>query len=500
MPGGKAEKQSCREPGLPGIGAEVAELRGTGTSGAKTAGAGMTRQMKLGRDAAQIRRTLIEVVLTKKGRKERGIRMGQLNKFQKPFKSMSVISACLLASLTALAGCSSSNGSGTGEGGENATKEIHFVAAQYNDQTEPFLRNLVSEFESENPGIKVKLEVVGWDMIEQKVNTMVTTHQTPDILNLHQFISFQQDDLLLPLDELLSPELKGKFYDSLYNVGVMEDDVYALPFAATIRALFYNKDLFEQAGITEPPTTWEELIDTASKIKETTGVDGFGVPMTTFEGQAYFSYFAWGNGGDWKKDGEWVLNSPENVEAVQFLADLVHEHKVTNPEPTAINRDELHKIFGAGRLGMMISPNYLTAILESEAPDLNYGMGAIPVNEGISPINLGVQDFLMVFKSAEHKEEVSKFLDFFYDDENYEAFVTSQGFLPGTKTVGDSMSAKDPQIKTFVEQLPVAKFYPLTDPKFAEMRLYVIHAVQKVLLNEATAQEALDEVQNNAAN
>lgn len=442
--------------------------------------------------------------IKKMDRKERGIRMGQMKTSQKPFKVISVMGACLLASLPVLASCTSSTSSGEGGSGggsgSGSTKEIHFVAAQYNDQTEPFLRNLVAEFESENPDIKVKLEVVGWDMIEQKINTMVTTHQTPDILNLHQFISFQNDDLLLPMDELLSPELKGKFYESLYNVGVVEDEVYALPFAATIRALFYNQELFDQAGIDEPPATWEELIDTAGKIKEATGIDGFGVPMTTFEGQAYFSYFAWGNGGDWKKDGEWVLNSPENVEAVQFISDLVHEHKVTNPEPTAINRDEMHKIFGAGRLGMMISPNYLTAILASESPDFQYGMGAIPVKEGISPINLGVQDFLMVFKSVQHKEEVAKFLEFFYDDENYEAFVISQGFLPGTQTVGDSMSEKDPQVKAFVEQLPVAKFYPLTDPKFAEMRLEVIHAVQKVLLNEATPQDALNEAQSKAVN
>ncbi|MBP1993328.1 ABC transporter substrate-binding protein [Paenibacillus eucommiae] len=419
----------------------------------------------------------------------------QMNR--KSLKISSLVFVILLLSFSVIAGCSSGSGKSK-EDDKGQIKEIHFVAAQYNDETEPVLRKLVAGFEEENPGVKVKLEVVGWDMIEQKVNTMVTTHQTPDILNLHQFISFKEDDLLLPMDELISPELKEKFYESLYDVGVMDSKVYALPFGATIRALFYNKDLFEKAGVSEPPATWDELIQTSKKIKEATGIDGFGLPMTTFEGQAYFSYFIWGNGGAWKKDGEWVLNSPENVEAVEFLADLVHKHKITNPEPTAINRDELHKVFGAGKLGMMISPNYLTAILKSEAPDLNYDLGAIPVKEGIAPINLGVQDFMMVFKSVKHKEEVGKFLEYFYEDKNYEAFMVSQGFLPGTKTVGASMSEKDPQVKEFVEQLPLAKFYPLTDPKFAEMRLEVIHAVQKVLLKEATAQEALDEVQSKA--
>jgi multiple sugar transport system substrate-binding protein len=439
---------------------------------------------------------------------------------KKTFKWLSFVFALVILLSIGLVGCSSSE-STTGKSGESntgsesstnsetnsgsdnvgsATKEISFVAAQYSNATKPFLEKVVKDFESENPDIKVNLKVIGWDVLEQQVNTMIATKQTPDILNLNHYAAFASDDLLMPLEEVISPELKGKFYDSFYDAGKVDGTAYGLPFLASIRGLFYNKDLFEQAGISEPPKTWDELVNVAKQIKDKTGVDGFGLPMTNLEGQAYFSYFSWGNGGDWKKDGEWVLNSPENVEAVQFMSDLVNKHKVTNPQPTAINRDEMHKVFGSGRIGMMISANFLPTILKSESPDLNYDVAPIPVNEGKDPINLGVEDFLMVFKSTKNPDAVSEFLDFFYQDERYQEFMTNEGMLPATKAVGVAMSKADPFTAKFIDQLPIAKFYPLTDPRFPQLRTEQINAVQKVLLGEASAQEALDALQKIAEN
>lgn len=411
---------------------------------------------------------------------------------EKKFGSLKMMFVLILV-FSLLIGCSS-NKTSTKDNSEGV-KKIKFVAAQYSDATEPYLQELINKFEADNPEIKVELEVIGWDVLEQKVNTMVATNQTPDLLNTAQFAAFAEDDLLLPVEDVISPELKGKFYESFYNANTVDGKVYALPFLASTRGLFYNKDIFEAAGVTEPPKTWSELVEVSKTIKEKTGKDGFGIPMTNFEGQAYFSYFTWGNGGGWKKGEKWVLNSPENIEALEFMSDLVHEHKVTNPEPTAINRDELHKVFGAGELGMMISANFLPTILSKDAPDLNYGISTIPVNDGKDPFNLGVEDVLMVFKSTKHPDAVGEFLEYFYSAENHEQFMTNEGMLPVIQEVGESMANKDPNKATFIEQLPVAKFYPLTDPTYTEVRLGAIKAVQQVLLKEFTAKEALDALQ-----
>jgi multiple sugar transport system substrate-binding protein len=374
-------------------------------------------------------------------------------------------------------------------------KTFTFVAAQYSNATQPFLEKVVKDFEAANPGIKVDLQVVGWDALEQKVNTMISTNQAPDLLNLNHYAGFVADDLLYSMDEVLPKGLKDKFIGSFYTSGEVDGVTYGLPYLASIRALFYNKDIFAQAGITKPPSTWSELVTVAKQIKDKTGVDGFGVPMTTLEGQAYMSYFMWGNGGDWKRDGKWTLNLPENVEGVQFLSDLVNKEKVTNPKPTAIHRDDMHKVFGAGKIGMMISANFLPTILKKDAPNLNYDIAPIPVADGKKPINLGVADYLMVFKSSKHPEAVGKFLEFFYEDARYEAYMNEEGMLPVTQGAADSMAAKSELHKALIGQLPIAKFYPNTDPAFPEVRLEAIKAMQEIILGVKPAQNALDDLQ-----
>jgi multiple sugar transport system substrate-binding protein len=390
---------------------------------------------------------------------------------------------------------SNSGSSSGGSGGSTEVKEIVFVAAQYSDNTQPFLSQVVADFEEANPDIKVTLDVVNWNNLDQKLRTMVATGQAPDIANVASFAAFVADGLLKPLDEFMPDSLMNNFYEGFLNEAKVNGKYYGVPLLASVRALFYNKDLFAQAGISEPPKTWNELLETARTIKEKTGVDGFGVPMTTLEGQTYATYFFWGNGGDWKKDGQWVLNSPENVEALQFLSDLVRTHKVTNPEPTAINRDEMHKVFGAGKVGMMISLNALTAILRDESPNLNYGTAAIPHNDGKDPFTLGVGDVLIVFNTTKHPDAVARFFEFLYQDERYVEFMKVEGMLPVTKTGGEFLASQDETMAAFINQLSVARFLPTGEPGYMEIRLELISQVQQVLLGEKTPQQALDDLQ-----
>lgn len=410
---------------------------------------------------------------------------------RKTFKLVALVLCVLMLVPLTMAGCAGSSGS--------ADKgEFTFVLSQYSNATEPYAKKLVEDFQKENSGIKVNLQVVGWDVLEQKVNTMISTNQAPDLLNLDQYARFVNDDLLMDMDNVLSPELKKNFYESFYSACQIDGKTYSIPILASIRSMYYNKDVFAKAGITDPPKTWTELVSVSKTIKEKTGIDPFGMEMTNFEGQAFFAYFIWGNGGDFKKDGKWTINSKENIEAVQFMADLVNKEKVTNPQPTAINRDELQKVFGQGKLGMLITANFFPTILKTDAPNCNYGVAPIPVNEGKSNISLGVQDFLMVFKTAKAPKAIGKFLDYFFTDSRYNTFLKNEGMLPATKSSGDSLSKEDAMTAQFISMLPIAKFYPLTDSKYGELRLDIIKACQQVILGEKSATDALNEAQKKA--
>ncbi len=422
-------------------------------------------------------------------------------------KNISMLGAASVLTAATLAGCGSSSTAGNSNssnssGGQSSSAKqetITFVAAQYSDNTKPFWTNLIQRFEQKYPNIKVNLQVVGWTAMDQKVNTMISTHQTPDLLNYNEYASFAADGLLNPTSTWVPKDVLNNVYPSFLQSGEINGTGYGLPLLASVRALFYNKDLFKKAGITSPPTTWTQLQQDAVQITKKTGVPGFGSHYTNNEGQADFAYFTWGNGGGFKTNGKWDLNNPKNIQAMQFLHDLTYKYHATNPDPTSINRDQMQPVFEQGKIGMMLTANFFATLIKQQAPNLNYGIGPIPHNTGVKPFTLGVADYLMSFKTSKHPNAVKKFLDFFYQDQNYESWLTKEGMLPVTQSAGAQMAKKDPLDAQFIKLLPIAKFYPVQDPKIVQAEQAVRQAGEAILSNQESAKQALDQAQQQMA-
>ncbi|WP_276357446.1 extracellular solute-binding protein [Cohnella caldifontis] len=372
---------------------------------------------------------------------------------------------------------------------------IRFVASEYSTETKPLLEQLVKEFELRNPLIDVELQVANWDILDGIYTNMISKNQPPDLLNTNVYAHFADDGLLNDLGGILSPELKGKLLPHLLDMDRMDGKQYAIPYVATVRNLYYSLDLFRRAGIRNPPSDWSELREDARKIKDATGASGFGVDLTDNEIQAYLSYFFLGAGGGWLRDGKWAINSPENVEGLAYLKDL-HDQGLTDPEPTVTTRDEKQRILGEGQLGMMISGNYFTTVVPREYPNLQWGVGPIPVKEGRPPLSFGVHDVLVSFKTDHtDREALSKFLDFLYDDGAYREMVQREGFLPVTKTVGIELSAGDGGMKANLEALSRAEFYPVQQPAWQAVMDRARKMGDAVLYGRLSPKEALDQLQ-----
>src|SRR4051794_2614841 len=379
-----------------------------------------------------------------------------------------------LAAVLAVAACSvifaacggSDDSSSSGSSSGKVEGEISLLVPEYSDNTEGFWRDLITRFESANPGAKVKLQTVSWTDINQKITTLVSTNQAPDILNLDAYANFAGDDLLLPADDVLSPKTRDDFIDKFAENGKFDGTQYGIPFVGSVRGLFYNKDIFKKAGIQSPPKTWDELRTDAEKIKAK-GETGYGMPLGPEEAQAEFSLYMWGNGGDWVDGDKWTITRPENVQALQFLNELANQDKVTQPNPGTTNRTDLWKVFGAGKIGMVMGSNFYPVLLKAQNPKLNYGVAPVPVNSGNDPVTLGVEDYLMAFKSTKHQPVVKAFLDFVFQQQNYGKFINTEGFLPVTKSVSDAVAAKDATQKVFIKAVDDARFYPTTNPTWA---------------------------------
>ena len=167
---------------------------------------------------------------------------------------------------------------------------LDVIISQYGTQTQAWWSQFEKDFEAENSDIDLNIEIVSWNDLYTKVNTLVANNNAPDILNIDVLADYVADDLLMPATEYASEDLQSKFFPSFWEASTIDDTVYALPILASCRALFYNKDILEEAGATVP-TTWAEVQDAAKKIKDKFGDDVYpwGIDMTTDEGQAAFS-------------------------------------------------------------------------------------------------------------------------------------------------------------------------------------------------------------------
>jgi multiple sugar transport system substrate-binding protein len=337
------------------------------------------------------------------------------------------------------------------------------VAADYSSKTKSFWDDLISRFEAKYPGEKVNLNLISWDDIEQKVETLVSTHQQPDILNLDAYSNFAADNLLAPVKDVVSPQLEKEFIPAFARNGVVKGQQYGIPFDASVRAFFYNKTAFAQAGIKSPPTTWQQLEADAETIKQKTSFIPYGMDMGPEESEAEFSLWAMGNGGGWVHGNKWAIDQPANVQALQFMNQMAKKG-LTNPDPGTANQTPVWQAFAQGKIAMMEGSDVLPSMIQQYDPKMKYGISAVPVNAGHKPVTLGVEDYLMVFNTTKHAGVDKNFIDFFYQPKNYIHWVINEGLLPTTTATAKVTETRIPAFRPYLKLAPFAQFYPATNP------------------------------------
>ncbi|WP_330250740.1 extracellular solute-binding protein [Nocardia sp. NBC_00565] len=377
-----------------------------------------------------------------------------------------------IAMATGLALAVSSCGFGSKDSADS-DKTINFLAPTYSDGangTKALWDHIIDGFQKQNPDIKVNLQMESWDSINDVVRTKLQSQSTtPDILNIDAYASFAGDGMLYPASEIVSPDVLADIQPGFAKNASLNGQQFALPLFASTRTLFYNKDLFTKAGVTTPPKTWSELTDAAKKIQALGGgVSGYGLPLGSEEAQGETSIWTFGAGGNWSDGDKVTVDTPQNLEGVKAMRELI-DSGATQPNPGATDRKDVINAFIQGKIGMIEGLPPTIGQIASKNPGLQYGTAPSPTKTG-DPVTLGVADHLMAFKKDGKKtESIKKFLDFFFNADSYANFVKTEGFIPITKS-GATALAEDPVTKAFSATLPVAKFYPSNNPKWAPVQ------------------------------
>lgn len=373
----------------------------------------------------------------------------------------------------------------------NAATEVRVVLPFYSAKTGQTFEAIAKEFSQANPGIEIKIEVVTWSTLFQKLTTDIAGGRPPDIsiIATRWLADFVTQGIAEPLDAYMPGPFRDAFIETFLTPSVIDGKTYGLPVAASVRALYYNKELFARAGIGEAPETWQALRTAAGKVSALGGeVYGFGLQGKESETDAYWYYALWSFGGELVDANGSGVASAAGIKAAKFYKRMIDDG-VTQPGVTNYSRADLQNLFKQGRLGMVLTGPWLLGQLKREAPKLRYGVAAIP--KGTRRATYGVTDSIIMFKSSKVKDAAWMFLKAAYAPKWRSTFSRSEGFLPVLKSVAvEPHFRNDEGLAAFTAMLPFAKFAP-TLANWEEMADAISRALQTVYLGAEPAEKAL---------
>ncbi|MEE1789130.1 extracellular solute-binding protein [Streptomyces sp. SP17BM10] len=353
---------------------------------------------------------------------------------------------------------------------------IRLVAADYGENADTgsklYWDEVVRGFEAQNPGIKVDVDVESWTDIGRKVDDLISSGKSPDLLQTGGFADQVAAGRLYPAADVLSLDTQSKFMDSFAHAGQVLGTQYGIPFVSSSRVLFYNKALFKQAGISQPPATWSELRQDAEKIKaKAPGVTPYGLPLGPEEAPAESMLWTLSGGGLLSDDvGNYTIDSAQNQATFSWLKSNLVSTGLTYPEPGKMNRTPVFQDFASGKVAML--NGHPTLLRMATAGNVDFGTAPIPRKDGLGKTgSLGVADWMMAFKANGHKDQIKKFLSFVFMRENQLKFDERYNLLPVTQDAFGQMSSdpKHADLRQFATGLTNASFYPFGDPAWADV-------------------------------
>ncbi len=356
------------------------------------------------------------------------------------------LAAGVAAITLATAGCAGSSGSGNTQASSNAP------AAQGGDITvwlmtgsapDSLTTALNKEFEEKHPGTKVKYEVQQWNGIQQKLTTALGSQNPPDVFEIGntQTPQFAAQGVLADLTSSVGDLNGSQWLKGLKDSGTFDGKQYGVPFYAANREVLYRKDLFEQAGITAPPTSNDEWLAAIDKLKAKFGSDP-DFQALYLPGQYWYTLlsFIWDQGGDIAKgDGAkftGTLDTPQAKAGLEFYKKLVDQSGTKAPKDNDESNPAQAGIYGAGKVGMFIGTPGEVATAAKTDPTLKDKTGAFAIpgkTAGKSaPVFLGGSNLAIPVNSKQQAlaKEYLKLLS----SAKYQGEIAKGGFVPGTST------------------------------------------------------------------
>ena len=436
---------------------------------------------------------------------------------KKGWRRVAIITITILISL--LAACNSAStpqevtpetSQNNGNNGESPNDEqvtLQFASWSISEAaTSEALEQMAAMYEEQNPNVKIEFIGIPFGDIKQQTFVMASAGNAPDIIQTFtaSFPTYAASNIIEPLDDLLGEEYMEDSFPSYREDYSYNGKLMGVPWAPSPYILYWNKELFAQAGLPDrAPETYEEMLEFAEKLSQLTTESGeqvYGYGEATdklpINGMIALRNIYSFNGSIFDEEGNVNVNTPEVVETLDFYKTLVEKGLSLQ----GAKLKDLRNLFSIGRLGMYADGYYGKAVFRNlsgkgEAFDDVWGAALIPANKTNESVSIGEAHGLVISKDSEHKEIAADFIKFLTSEEAISLYHQKSDVLTARQSIANTPEFNTSEFdKVLFEQMNHIKPLPSNNPGLEQAYLEIADAIQKVTLAGVSAEDAAAEL------
>ena len=352
------------------------------------------------------------------------------------------------------------------------------VFASWGSKTEvQILKGLITDFEKENPNIKVEFLHIPQNYF-QKLHLMFASNLAPDVIFINNLNIPVYEKYLLDLNNIVKN--KEDYYPQVLDTMTYENRLLAIPRDISTLVIFYNKDIFDKNNVSYPNENWsiEKFFNTAKNLTNN-GVYGISFEETSL---FYLPYMRVFGGGILSQNGEQIMNNENSQKGIQFYSDLRNKYNFA-PKKYQSASETMAQMFINGRLAMHLSGRWLVPKYREDIK-FDWDVVNFPNINAKSAVTLDSSGYAIT-KSSKHKQEAIKFVEYLSSDKAVKTLVKTGLVVPAridTLNSADFLDNNKPRnSKVFIdviklsEKTPVNKHYKEITDKLDEQLNYTFN-------------------------
>ncbi len=363
-------------------------------------------------------------------------------------------------------------------------------------------KELLKLFMKKNPDIKVIFEHEGWGNYWDKLQTQMAANTGPDVFLLGAYFSvdFYKKGILLNLQPFIDKDKnfnKKDYFSPPFKLYTFNGNLYALPRDINSIVLYYNKDLFDRAGVKYPTDnwTWNDLVKAAKKLTMDYNNDGiidqWGIMIPNVFEVGWGNLILQNNGSILNKNKtESTLTNPEVVQAIQFMVDLEYKYKVAPLEKSKGSLGD--NIFMTGKVAMIYDGSWMIGTYKT-IKSFKWDIVMLPRGKKRACIANGVAN--AINSHTKHKEAAWKLVKFLSSREAQIAVAKSGTSIPILKNIAYSkyyLDGTPPNKIACLKSIKYGHNYPTTSEMKRWLDDIIVQEMDLILLQQESVKEGLE--------